>query len=1322
MTQGEELAKLMISDIESATGQTVVDPKPLTSISTSIVNFFSTTAIGVSGDIASKGYVDTIATQASSFSYNQSQNYTDQTEQNLTNYIDSQDALMLTTSVNYTDTSIVNLTTYVDTQDQIILNASTTYTDSVSSEIVNNMTLQSVTQNGSSSNKTITLTNPGTGLIIEGDFVVKGTTYQQNVIAITEILSGSQIVGGGLEVNGNTTLGDNQNDINNFIGKTYYTTSPTSSGEITNKDYVDNRDNDVLSFSTSYTNNASASLVNYILNPNIQTIKFDTSIEDPPHTKGLLFYDKSKEALSYYNENSDVMVNLGQEMLIRVKNETGSTIFNGSVVYPIGVSDGNVLIDLANSHEKDKCRLVGVVTTDIPNNTIGYVTKIGEVGGLDTSSFLTGNILYLSNVPGQLTNIKPTGSSYITQIAAVKTISPTAGSIVVDINTSELTVEVAQSTGWSLTHDATISVTETSSGAIVNINPTGTEFDFYQYGDKYSKSFDSVQLPDQEGLYVVYYNLGTLFYLLNPTNAQVASIIQNNPTVTYVYWNAESNRAEYVGDELHKIGTMSGDAHVYTHFVLKCRYLNGLSPNNVIVDGSGNINSSAQFGMDSGMIADEDLIFSTATISPTAGLPIAYLSGSSTSPTLRTTASAGFSVLTASTGLLAYNTIVGGNYQLVSVSNGNFVCYHVIAVNENNINKRVISFVGQAEYTTIATAQAGAQTEIENLRIVGILPQEVKAIATFIFETKSAFSNTVQARIRSTVTGASFVDFRNVQIAGVAGGSSTQSTIFQDSTFQIYNTTDVTKISKFDLSAVSTATTRTLTVPNKNGTIAIDADVVHLTGTESISGNKTFLNQVDMNNNNIINVLTPISSGSAANKYYVDTMNLALSASLGDLIEARSGGNLQVTLQKGNSAGIYQIDMNGNKIINVATPTLSGDAANKSYVDTQSLIVSGNIIGYSNYLYNQSITYSNSASANAYLQSVAYTNTASASLINYIDTRVASITGSSGGSGSAVITGTLGETVTAGQPVYQSSIDGKWYLGQAIAGKITGLSICKIGGNTGEQGTFVRYGTITGISGLISDSELYVSQSVAGALMTEPTSGISIFVGTSRGTTELDVEIGIIGATIASTDQQMVVTETPTPSANGITNIFSVSMPYFENTLQLYYNGQRLTQGIDNDYVESFSTGTFTFTFIPSAASTLSATFLPIAAPFSRYVYGENCSTQIVSGGETNFTTLNDYVGNSLSVYYNGLRLKQLDDYVLSGSNAFTMSFATSAGSNLIVDYESTKTEMNAYKVYCTSDIEVLDYSKGLILHSPSGYRYRITVNDVGTLSTTSVT
>ena len=564
-----------------------------------------------------------------------------------------------------------------------------------------------------------------------------------------------------------------------------------------------------------------------------EVLNFDITKNNPVHAEGKLFYDKTKHALSYYNEESDITINIGQEVLIRVKNMTGSTILNGAVVYPLGFADGEVLVGLAIASDKEKCRLIGVATNDIPTGETGYVTKLGEVGSIDTDAFVSGDIVYLSEtVAGGIQKTKPIGSNYITRIGAVKVKSATVGSIVVDIATSEQTVESTQDVGFSTSDHATLSYVDNDgtptpiNGCRVTINPIGDDYCFYQYGDKYCKTTDNIKLPDEEGLFVIYYNLGTLAYIKNPTNSQISVLIENNPVVAYVYWNATDNKTEYCGYELHGIG-MNAVTHEYLHFAFGARYMNGLAPNTISADASGNLATSAQFGVDAGAISDEDIYLAYSGIGSTVGLPIAYLSGTSTVPTLRTTTNAGYSVLTTGSGRLAFNTISAGSYVLSEVSNGDFALCHVIAINENNAARRLIAFVGQASYTTLANARAGATTEITALKTVGIFPQESKAIATFVFETQTGYTNAVKSRIRTISTGVNYVDWRTTYINGSnAGGTTgTTTTIFNDGLFQIIDNLDATKVMTFQNSSITTGNTRVLTVPDKNITIAGIDDV-----------------------------------------------------------------------------------------------------------------------------------------------------------------------------------------------------------------------------------------------------------------------------------------------------------------------------------------------------------------------------------------------------------------------------------------------------------------------------------------------------------------
>ena len=110
----------------------------------------------------------------------------------------------------------------------------------------------------------------------------------------------------------------------------------------------------------------------------------------------------------------DVNLQVGQEMLIRCRNETGVTIPNGSVVYVTGASGNKPLIALADSTDPTKIAVVGMATEDIDHNSNGYVNSNGFVRGLNTLGMTIGGTIFLDeSTPGGFTQTRPTAPNYI---------------------------------------------------------------------------------------------------------------------------------------------------------------------------------------------------------------------------------------------------------------------------------------------------------------------------------------------------------------------------------------------------------------------------------------------------------------------------------------------------------------------------------------------------------------------------------------------------------------------------------------------------------------------------------------------------------------------------------------------------------------------------------------------------------------------------------------------------------------------------------------------------------------------------------------------
>jgi hypothetical protein len=153
---------------------------------------------------------------------------------------------------------------------------------------------------------------------------------------------------------------------------------------------------------------------------------------NPNKVRGRIFYDSAEEALSYYNQTADITVNVGQEFLVRVKNETGATITNGSLVYVTGSTGGVPTVAPARSNSFTTYKAIGMATQDIVNNSIGFVTETGFVNDVNTGGFTEGATLYLSpDSAGVFTTTEPTGLDFPYTVGWVITADSSAGRVLI---------------------------------------------------------------------------------------------------------------------------------------------------------------------------------------------------------------------------------------------------------------------------------------------------------------------------------------------------------------------------------------------------------------------------------------------------------------------------------------------------------------------------------------------------------------------------------------------------------------------------------------------------------------------------------------------------------------------------------------------------------------------------------------------------------------------------------------------------------------------------------------------------------------------------
>ena len=204
---------------------------------------------------------------------------------------------------------------------------------------------------------------------------------------------------------------------------------------------------------TSYSTSGSGSVVALatgasLANPTISNYQIFTPTSAPSYAEGRLWYDSTAKALSYYNDVSSVNVHLGQDLIVKVINNTGSTIANGAPVYITGTSSGFSYpnIALAKADVASTSAVIGLTNGSIANGAVGYVTAQGGIDGVNTSSYTVGQVLYLSPYSaGQLMNtIPPTGITV--QVGVVSYVDASAGKIYVK-QTTPLAVPASIITG-----------------------------------------------------------------------------------------------------------------------------------------------------------------------------------------------------------------------------------------------------------------------------------------------------------------------------------------------------------------------------------------------------------------------------------------------------------------------------------------------------------------------------------------------------------------------------------------------------------------------------------------------------------------------------------------------------------------------------------------------------------------------------------------------------------------------------------------------------------------------------------------------------------
>jgi hypothetical protein len=182
----------------------------------------------------------------------------------------------------------------------------------------------------------------------------------------------------------------------------------------------------------------------------IDSLFFDTSVPSNNVDTAKMRWDSERGTvvLGMYDQ---VPNELGFKSFWLVKNQTGSTITKGSIVYANGTvgASGRITIDkFIADGSIDAKYLLGITAHDLTNGEDGYVISFGKIRQVNTDTFAAGAILYPSpTVAGVWTDVEPV-APYIDM--------PIGFCINSHVNNGTIAIRVASGYNLSELHDVAI--------------------------------------------------------------------------------------------------------------------------------------------------------------------------------------------------------------------------------------------------------------------------------------------------------------------------------------------------------------------------------------------------------------------------------------------------------------------------------------------------------------------------------------------------------------------------------------------------------------------------------------------------------------------------------------------------------------------------------------------------------------------------------------------------------------------------------------------------------------------------------------------------
>jgi len=549
--------------------------------------------------------------------------------------------------------------------------------------------------------------------------------------------------------------------------------------------------------------------------PEFDGIQFDAAVSEPTHSEGKLFYDQTNKTLALHNDEADITLQFGQEEWIRVYNDTGAEIANGSAVYITGVQSGFPEVTKGIATSKNAADVIGCATHLIGIAEYGYVTRGGIVRDINTVGFTAGQSVFLSEATaGEFQATTPSLPNYEVHLGHVVEVGA-SGSIFVEVKNREADYVEIAAVNDGMAFDKPELAVVSDGGLQLDIQKVGGgDIDYLIDGSR--STLDCTTGSGVGGKARV---------------ALTAGADVNTPATNYIYvtdgsgtltLNASTTLPTGAFGWLAKVVVPDATTWATTGEYVIQRYAEAFQN-----DSRGALSHTREKLRALGAVyisgGTQTLTIDTGAAPDSVHLEVAsasvYQLHRQTFPAFTT------GPYYYGNGTNIYEKVDNLN-EVLELSDGTAILdnqrYNLViwgAVNYDTGDCKLFVNVPNGIYTNDSQAAADRDNTADYS-----VPDDMRSAAFMIARVCLRYDSNGGGQFTAKGDGA--YSLLGSPVGARTGGSgAVASTEFGDSTFRVFDDTDPTKQVAFEASSVTSATTRTLTVPDADGTIALLSDL-----------------------------------------------------------------------------------------------------------------------------------------------------------------------------------------------------------------------------------------------------------------------------------------------------------------------------------------------------------------------------------------------------------------------------------------------------------------------------------------------------------------